>query len=259
MSRLGKNIGHLETVAVTYPTPVETYNASGVMLPSSEPASGQFSYTVQASDLPTFSDSRVTCKWSLVIIAGGKNNAAATRNIYYRILKNGVSIATSFTVISASYYWTYSFHNLYDVAVGDTFEIRLWCSNDATSLDWRYNTYFVRPTRFVFGDTKDVFLDFACTDYAVLTLAGGFSPGGYAVGEYGSPSLSYYPSDLGTSCTIGSTQKFSAIIHNATYGLGRVNYGDESTTTTAGASNTTMPYYIRCNRHTKFQFRRARP
>lgn len=261
MSRLAKHIGHLETVTVTYPTPVETYNVSGVMLPAAEPASGQFSYTIQSSDLAVFSDSQVSCKWTAMVVVGGKNNIAASKTLGYRILKNGVSVETSTLGVYNSYYWSLTLYDLYDVKVGDVLEVRLWCTNDATSLDWRYNTYWVRPTRFVFGSQKDVFFDFQCTEVSEIVLTSGPAPTGYAAGESGSVSIYYYPSDSVFSygsMLMNSSEKLNAVMHSPTYGLGQVLYGDNSKGANKVTSGTFMPYYNRTNRHTKFRFRRAR-
>ena len=86
MSRLHKGIGHLEQVTITYPTPTEYYNPSGTLLPLTEPASSQVSYTIQQSDLPIFSDPRARCQWSAVLIVGGKNNIAASKTLMFRII-----------------------------------------------------------------------------------------------------------------------------------------------------------------------------
>lgn len=259
MSRLAKNIGHLETVTVTYPTPTETYNPSGVMLPVSEPASSQISYTIQSSDLASFSNPSMSCTWAAVVIVAGRNNAATMKNVYYRILKNGSSIASAYYYISSAYYYTFSFMNFVNVTVGDTLETRLWCTNGGgTDVDWRYSTYFIRPTRFVFGDTKDIYFDFTCSEFYTMSFSSGPNPKSYGSGESGNPSLYYHPSDSSSTCSIGSSQKLFAIMHNPTFGLGRVNYGDYSWSTTANTSSTNMPYYDLYNRHTKFQFRRMK-
>lgn len=259
MSKLNNTAGHLETVTLTYPTPTESYNASGTLVPMTEPATGQVIYTMQNSDVPKFSDARARCTWIMVLVLGGKNNTAATRTLSMRILKNGVSVATPTQTMSTNYYWTGTYY-LFDVKEGDTIEVRFWCTTDAVSLDLRYNTFFLRPTRFRFGELDELLLDFVCPSYSLVALTGGLLP--YYSITVESAYMYHIPS-TGTSTSsdlvsLSSTDSFPVAMHHPTYGIGFVQYGDRSTTGETNTSATRMPYYPKLQNRMAFRFRRMR-
>lgn len=263
MSRLHKGIGHLEQVTITYPTPTEYYNPSGTLLPLTEPASSQVSYTIQQSDLPIFSDPRARCQWSAVLIVGGKNNIAASKTLMFRILKNGASVyASTSNSVSSNYYWTLNSEHFFDAKVGDTIEARFWCTSDATSLDWRYSTFYVRPTRFFFGDKKDIFFDFGVASSVFPTLTAGVSPflASYPTETNAVSPYYLYVTGLSgstTYCTLYNGQTVFALVQSDTYGLAKTHYGDHVQDSYINTSSTYMPYYGKLQLTTQFQFRRS--
>lgn len=143
-------MGTRHTLNITYPTPQETLAGSPTLLPTSEPASATFSYTVAAGDLPTFDGVPTNTYYLALVYAGGKNtDASNNRTLCYRIKKNGTSIYTSTSLtVTANLNWTLSIYgaNLNPVTVGDVFEVYLW-QVTTNALNWDYNAFCVDVSR----------------------------------------------------------------------------------------------------------------
>ena len=108
---------------ITYQTPQETLLGTPETLPTTEPATPQISYTVTSGDLPTFNMPLFKKIWVALLYGAGKAVTAAT--IYWRMKKNGASVATGSGSVAANTFYTWSC-GFYDVAVGDVLELALW-------------------------------------------------------------------------------------------------------------------------------------
>ena len=110
------------TDSLSYPVAQETYDAAGTALPTSEPATSQIIYTITSADLPVSTDKTASMKFTAFLYGGGKNNGASSATVYYRVLKNGASIASASSAVNTNYYYTVNCYQLYDIKVGDVIE-----------------------------------------------------------------------------------------------------------------------------------------
>jgi hypothetical protein len=134
------SVGALKRIVCTLPKPQETYLATPITLPTTEPATGQVIFTVQDTDMPSFQPFPLPCHYSAFVNISGKTGAVGAV-ISYRVLKNGVSIAqaTSGATV-ATQYWMQSHQRWYDVQPGDVLEVRLWTAQTDYVLDY-YSMY----------------------------------------------------------------------------------------------------------------------
>jgi len=104
----------LKTLTITLQAAQETLQGSPTALPTSEPGAGneQISYTVGSGDLPTFSIQPSAKKWVAIVFGSGKFVTAGT--LYYRMKKNGSSVATSSSAVAANTFYTRMFCHLPD-------------------------------------------------------------------------------------------------------------------------------------------------
>jgi hypothetical protein len=235
MTRLNPIFTSLKTLNITYQTPQETLLGTPETLPTSEPATPQIGYTVAQSDLPTFNMSPYQKKWVAILIGAGKAVTAAT--IYYRQKKNGVSVNTGSSSVSANNYYTCQCF-FYDVAVGDVLELALW-SNQADS-NWDYKAYQIQVSRLILLNKPRLLSPCkfaALTTHPALTL--------------GSPSYTYnvlYPihCDLRLP-SISAATFYESLYLKDTYGMFQIYYGDYSSSNSSMVrTNTTYrPYYYR--------------
>jgi hypothetical protein len=136
-----------QTLNITYKPAQETLLTTPQTLPTSEPATPQISYTVANADLPTLSLTPYQKKWVALIYGGGKFVTAGT--LYWRMKKNGASVATGSQSVSANYFYTaHAFFN--DVAVGDVLELALWSS--VADSNWDYKAYQIQVTSLILFD-----------------------------------------------------------------------------------------------------------
>lgn len=165
------------------PPVAEYYDATGTALTVAEPATGQLYHTLVAADFqpvngaPDFSGTIVK-NYGATLIIGGKNNSAAAKTLYYRVLKNGTSLTTGNVSVTKNYYYTLNISTLGGVAVGDVLEVRLWGST--TDPDYRYSAIPVVVAGFAPAARRDrlllgVRLDRAT--YSVWTPTLGPNPG----------------------------------------------------------------------------------
>jgi hypothetical protein len=235
MTRLTPLLTSKKTLNITYQTPQETLLDTPETLPTSEPTTPQIGYTVQSSHLPTLSLLPYSKKWAALVIGAGKCVTAAT--IYWRMKKNGASVATSSTSVSANYYYTVVAY-FFDVAVDDVLELALW-SNQADS-NWDYKAFQVQVTRIIPFNKPRLLMpcNFAAvTVQPVLTL--------------GNPSVSvndgFYAHHLDKSLAqISAATLLESLFFKDTYGLFRISYGDiTSNTTYATTHSTSRPRHRR--------------
>jgi hypothetical protein len=236
MTRLSPLFTSLKTLNITYQTPQETLLGTPETLPTSEPATPQISYTVAQSDLPTFNMSPYQKKWVAIVIGAGKAVTAAT--IYYRMKKNGASVATGSSSVSANYYYTRECF-FYDVAVGDVLELALW--SNQTDSNWDYKAYQIQVSRLILLDKPRLLspCNFAAlATQPVLTLGNPSSTTNY---------LYIYHIDQ-YLIGINSATSLDVIYPKNTYGMFREYYGDYAYFNSSIARTDTAyrPYYY-CN------------
>lgn len=129
------SIGSLKTFTITPGTVRETLLGTPLILPTTEPATSQVIYTIQASDIPTISPI-AQMKCNMTIVCSGKIGAIASI-INYRVLKNGISIAQAAgTSATATQFWTHTHWRTFDVVVGDVLEVRYWAVQADVNLDF---------------------------------------------------------------------------------------------------------------------------
>jgi hypothetical protein len=236
MTRLSPLFTSLKTLNITYQTPQETLLGTPQTLPTSEPTTPQISYTVAQSDLPTFNMSPYQKKWVAIVIGAGKAVTAAT--IYYRMKKNGASVATGSSSVSANYYYTRECF-FYDVDVGDILELALW--SNQTDSNWDYKAYQIQVSRLIPLNKPRLLspCNFAAlTTHPALTL--------------GTPSFTYYSlypyhDDIELP-SISAPTSYDFLYAKGTYGMFRIFWGDYSSSdySTSRTSTTYRPYYY-CN------------
>jgi hypothetical protein len=127
--------GALKSFTITGATPRETLLGTPLVLPTTEPASGQITWTIQSSDLPTITPN-APMKFNASLVCGGKVGATAA-TISYRILLNGTSVVqSSGASATATQFWGHTHWRTSNVQVGDTIEIRYWSNQTDTNLDF---------------------------------------------------------------------------------------------------------------------------
>ena len=136
------------TVYATNPTPTETLLTGGniLTLPTSKPASPQFSYTIASGDLPVFNYGLTYGSFYPYLCFSGKNNDASARAVTIGIYRNGSLLQTTSNSATASgQYWTITYVNYGTPAwaVGDVITVFLW-SASSTSVTYDYNAYVLR-------------------------------------------------------------------------------------------------------------------
>lgn len=217
MVKISPIVSSLKTLTIALQTAQETFQGSPTTLPTSEPSAGneQISYTVQAGDLPTFNMVPSSKVWIAIIFGCGKFVTAGT--LYWRMKKNGASVATGSNTVAANFFYTREFY-FFDVAVGDVLKISLW-SNKADS-NWDYNSYIIYPSRVNVSAKKRLLANVIFTSFAGLTLA------------LGNPVMvqELYPwwicDDNYGALPLSAGKTFVAYYAGATKGLYQMNYGD---------------------------------
>ena len=234
------------TDSLTYPAAQETYDAAGTALPTSEPATSQIIYTITSADLPVSTDKTASMKFTAFLYGGGKNNGASSATVYYRILKNGTSVASGSSAVNTNYYYTVNCYQLYDVKVGDVIEIRLWAS--AATVDYRYKAMNVIATRYVPGGVLNrLLLNFSYLPVAAgyqVALAQGVSPTRLAAGAaYLYMDKSLFNSNHYLSVVFGDSYRHAAFVCSQDRQFFQLQYGDLNQATNLLTSASALPYY----------------
>ena len=219
--------------AFAYPAIQETTGLNEA-LPSSEPATAQISYTIQASDLPTLTGTQVSFKLSPGVFARLTTTAGFYNPISWKALLNGTSVATGSTGITNSSYEVIISVNYWGGTppqVGDVLTIKLWGSG----VYLRAHAYLMDVTRILHG-TKRLFLADA---YAPLpiTIESSEPKPSFSVAGNSSVNLQYLFPAAVTIATgyYPDTHVLPAIYSNTTLGLMK-SFGDHSSQANA-ASN----------------------
>jgi len=235
MARLNPAYTSLKTLNITYQTPKETLLATPVTLPTSEPATPQIGYTVSEVDLPALSMGVYRKKWVAIVIGAGKFVTGGA--LYWRMKKNGVSVASGSAYPGSNYYYTVEAF-FYDVAVGDLLELALWSS--VSDSNWDYKAFQIQVTRLIPINKPRLLspCNFGYFPYHPnLTLGNPYATTG---------STYIYHCDIMPGAYAAATA-FDCLYPKDTYGLFRIYYGDYvfSNTATVLTSTTYRPYYYR--------------
>lgn len=129
-------------VTITYPDPYEPPLLDPAeALPTSEPATAQIEITITSAMLPVWSPFELEHSLTAFLYAGGAyDKSNGNMNIYCRVLKNGQSLYTGSSSVSAAYStWTLSVvHDaLVGIAVDDIVQLKLWGQYSGLTLDYR--------------------------------------------------------------------------------------------------------------------------
>jgi hypothetical protein len=227
MTRLSPLFTSLKTLNITYQTPQETLLGTPLTLPTSEPTDPQVAYTVQESDLPTFNVQPFSKVWLARVLAGGQFVTAGT--LYWKMLKNGQSVASGSGSVSANYWWSCT-GAFFDVQVGDVLALKLWSSVGDSKLD-RY-AFAVHVSRIKLFKTlwhKDVTIVCSGSSTFQNFNAGSFGASGYTY-VYNGHSGIYYGDYSSTGFTLSGIALLSVV---EPYGLIRVAFGDATMSNTA--------------------------
>ena len=131
-------------VSISYPDPdIQTLDTPEA-LPTSEPATAQVSMTVASSHLATWSPFVLEHIDCAILYAAGQNTSDSAITVYYRVEKNGASIATGSGSVPASNFYTWSHFRFPDVQVGDVLTCKLWAS--ASGCNWRKKALVTWPS-----------------------------------------------------------------------------------------------------------------
>jgi hypothetical protein len=235
MTRLSPLFTSLKTLNITYQTPQETLLGTPETLPTSEPATPQISYTVASGDLPTFNLTPYQKKWVAIVIGAGKAVTAAT--IYWRMKKNGASVNTGSSSVSAGYYYTRQCF-FYDVAVGDVLELALWSS--VSDSNWDYKAYQIQVSRVILLNKPRLL---SPCNFAALTTQPALTLGSPSFTNY-----NLYPFHCDNALpNINAAISYQFLYPKDTCGMFEPYYGDaySSNSSTVRTSTTYRPYYYR--------------
>jgi hypothetical protein len=223
-------------VSISYPDPDETLLETPVALPTSEPAEAQISYTLASGHMPVWSPYELEHVKTAFMYVGGINTTGATVTVYYRVLKNGVSIATGSGSVATGNYYTWSHYRFLDVVAGDMLSCKLWASS--ADVKWDYKAVLVWPTRI--GPKGCLLANATADEYsAVYTLTLG-TPFRHDRGVYYTP----FDSDpSGMKIYWRKSLTFPVIRTTEVRGLGCVEFGDIQLSTQLAASATYHPYW----------------
>jgi hypothetical protein len=227
-----------QDIIVQMIAPVENLQTTPTSLPTTEPATSQWTKTLTNADFPTITPTPYNVAHVACVYLAGKNTDTASQTVYWRMIKNGASVATGSASVSAGYYYTVNAFFL-GVVAGDVIEVRLWAS--ATTVNWDYDGFQIQPSRIVTTEA----LNSPCYTYfknviACPTLVKG-SPSVYA---FGSIYVQHLDQNLQA---INYATGFDVLYPKATYCLYRLYYGDYANLNSAIVSTSASyrPYYYR--------------
>ena len=214
MTRLTPLLTSRKVLDITYQTPQETLLSTPETLPTSEPTTPQIGYTVAEAHLPTFSFKPYRPVWVAMVFGAGKFTTSGT--LYWRMKRNGTSVATSSTSVSANTFYTCQAY-FYNVSIGDVLELALWSS--VSGSNWDYKAYQIQVTRLIpFNKPR---LLSPC-DFSTVGSQPYLSLGNPHV--FGTGLLYPYHDDRALPSTVGAT--YTSLYPKDTFGLYRIYRGD---------------------------------
>lgn len=236
---------------VTDGTITWTCQTSTIALPTVAPASSsaQVSYTIQQSDLPSFSPQQpYSMVYTPIIHAAGWNGSGASQTVYYNVYKNGTSVRSGSQTVASGVFWTQAYGTTYNCVVGDVISITLYSTSANVNLD--YYSLQVYPTRMVLSKSyicKDV--TYSSFTYPALTLGNPADYNGQLFQVYFSTTKSSY---VGSANITFPAWHFDTANNT---GAGFVYYGDSQTNMFGATHATYRPYYTSNNIPTSITLR----
>ncbi len=230
---------------ITYPDPDETLLETPEALPTSEPATAQIEFTIGAGHLPTVSPAGLEYTLTAILYAAGQNTDAASQTVYYRILKNGGSVATGSASVAAASYYTWHHYNFLGVQVGDMLACKLWATS--ANVNWDYRALAVMLTRI--GPSGVALANVSATvgTYPTLTLG---APGAGTVYNSYAHHL-----DNQLSAPIGADRSWGLLLPYSTFRIVRVYMGDWTQFSFCAMSGVYRPYNYKNRVPTAISFR----
>ena len=248
MTRLNPLIGSKKLFTITYATPRESLESTPITLPTSEPTDPQITWTVQESDLPTFSLKPYSVKYIACVYGAGRFPTAGT--LSWRMVKNGASVNTGSSSVSAGYYYTVNAF-FFDVKAGDVLGLKLWSS--VSDSNWDYKAIFCYPTRlfpFPLLNYKQIPVNVKIWNSDSPTLFPTLTLGNPTPWIPNYPFRGWIEGGDAYAWTLGvtATRSFPTYVPHSTYGMYQVwYYGDASNANTAVVQTdaTYRPKYYR--------------
>jgi hypothetical protein len=226
-----------QNIIVQMRAPVENLQATPTSLPTAEPATSQWSKTLASTDFPTITPTPYNVAYVACVYLAGKNTETAGQTVYWRMIKNGASVATGSAGVSAGYYYTVN-ASFFGVVAGDVIEVRLWATS--ANVNWDYDGFQIQPSRLVTAEALNspCYVNFRSLASNPLLVKG-------------NPSISTYysltPYHLDTALpTINAPASYDVLYPKATYCLYRLYAGDYSSSNTASVTtdSTYRPRYV---------------
>jgi hypothetical protein len=227
-----------QDITVQMKTPVENLQATPTSLPTAEPSTSQWIKTLASGDFPTITPTPYNVAQVAYVCLAGKNTDTASQTVYWRMIKNGASVATGSTSVSAGYYYTVNAFFL-GVVAGEVIEVRLWAS--ATTVNWDYDGFQIQPSRIV---TTEALNSPCYTNFKNVIACPTLVKGSPSV----STTYGMYVQHLDAFLTsVSSPTAFEMLYPKATYCLYRLYYGDNTVMNSASVitSASYRPYYYR--------------
>jgi len=217
MVRLTPALTSRKILNIAYAAPQETLLATPVTLPTAEPSVPQIGYTVETADLPAFNMGVYRKIFVAMVFGAGKATTAGT--VYWRMKKNGVSVATGSGAVAANAFFTVNAY-FYNVSIGDLLELALW--SNRTDTVWDYKAYNVQVTRLILMNKPRLLqpCNFTSVGSGPILVLG--SPSVYGVGP-----IRVYHVDV-VLPTITSVANYEIIYPKDSFGMFRIAYGDFS-------------------------------
>lgn len=248
----GVQNGALKTYTFTYPAPVvNDFSGSPLTLPTSEPGTAQFSYTIQASDFPTITPAPTSVKFLVCAINAGRVPASTT-TLNYRILKNGASVTTgNMPSITANNYWTFTHWRWFDVQVGDVIEVKTWSNIAGATYD--YSAVLIQPTQVYLSKPNAVLSDVTIVIPNAIPITGGTS------GVWTSSNVSFYPANTALTPLglANATHTLPVFMPHAGQGFFKAGNGDVNGQSVSGngSHGSVKPFYQRNYMPSSISFR----
>jgi hypothetical protein len=202
-------------VTITYPDPYEPPLLDPAeALPTSEPTTAQIEITITSAMLPVWSPFELEHIKTAVLYVSGKNTNTSTVSVYYRLLKNGVSVATGSGGVGAGNFYGATLCQFFDAVEGDVVACKLW--SNIAGCNWDFKGLGVMPTRI--RPQASVVSDIAMS-------ASKRYPGFSIQGAYFREFL-YIVHDDSFAWGVDTDMAARAAISGPLYGLTRVGRGD---------------------------------
>lgn len=222
-------VAPLVTTSFTYPAWDWTTESQG-FLPISEPAQPQYSVTLGAEHMPVWTPYELPHIKTACLIVAGTNPGPTTGFIYYRVLKNGVSVATGSQSVVGVAFWSHCHYRFFDVKAGDVLAVKTWADKPNAYIHDFYRVV-VYPTRIGCGQGDRVIANVTFADPVGAT--GADTPPSGFVRDTTSSYL--VPNNLAGSVTAPALSTYRCLPCEHVRGIFQVRNGDFSITTVLGA------------------------